>query len=168
MAFPKSVKVAALAACNRHCCICHKFCGLKMELHHIKQEADDGENTFDNCIPLCFDCHADMGGVNPRHPKGNSYSEAELKLHRDNWYKHCAAESATGKKKTVPLTVKFDAERIAQALKHPESIKFVCDKNDRVHFSLVTPAHEILFESSKYEDITKCTAAATEFIEKYS
>ena len=32
-----------------------------MELHHIKQVAYGGEDTFENCIPLCFDCHADMG-----------------------------------------------------------------------------------------------------------
>lgn len=42
-------------------------------------------------IPLktqyhCFDCHADMGGVNPEHPKGNSYSPSELRKHRDAWY----------------------------------------------------------------------------------
>ena len=85
MSFSEYIKAIALSACDRHCCICHKFCGLKMELHHIKQKADGGEDTLDNCIPLCFDCHADMGGVNPRHPKGNSYSETELRIHRDKW-----------------------------------------------------------------------------------
>ena len=86
MSFPKSVEVAALAACQRCCCICHKFCGLKMELHHIKQKADGGEDTFENCIPLCFDCHADMGKADPRHPKGKHYTAEELIQHRDNWY----------------------------------------------------------------------------------
>jgi len=86
MAFPQSVADRALAACGRCCCICHKFCGVKMELHHIHQHADGGEDTFENCIPLCFDCHAEMGKGDPHHPKGKRYSEQELRLHRDNWY----------------------------------------------------------------------------------
>ena len=94
MSFPKDVKERAAVACNRSCCICHQFKGLKLEFHHIKQEADGGENTFDNCIPLCFDCHGDMGGVNPRHPKGNSYSEKELRMHRDKWYEQCATKES--------------------------------------------------------------------------
>ena len=57
-----------------------------MELHHIEQRADDGEDTHDNCIPLCFDCHADVNSYNDKHPKGRKYSLSELKGHRDNWY----------------------------------------------------------------------------------
>ena len=90
MGFPKDVKERAAVACNRSCCLCHQFKGLKLEFHHIKQRADGGEDTFENCIPLCFDCHGDMGGVNPRHPKGNAYSERELRMHRDKWYEQCA------------------------------------------------------------------------------
>lgn len=87
MSFPQSVAERALVASGRCCCICHKFCGTKMELHHIKQRAYGGEDTFENCIPLCFDCHADMGKADPKHPKGKHYSESELIQHRDSWYK---------------------------------------------------------------------------------
>ena len=87
MGFPDSVAVEALVACGRSCCICHKFCGTKMELHHIKQKAYGGEDSFENCIPLCFDCHSDMGSGDPKHPKGKRYTIEELKFHRDNWYK---------------------------------------------------------------------------------
>lgn len=87
MSFPESVAAEALASCGRCCCICHKFCGTKIELHHIKQKAYGGKDTLDNCIPLCFDCHSDMGKADPNHPKGKKYSEDELKRHRDNWYK---------------------------------------------------------------------------------
>ena len=86
MSFPDKVQEAALTACARKCCLCHKFCGIKIELHHIKQKADGGDDTFENCIPLCFDCHADMGKGDARHPKGKHYSERELKKQRDNWY----------------------------------------------------------------------------------
>jgi hypothetical protein len=57
-----------------------------MELHHIKPKGDGGTDSFDNCIPLCFDCHSDMSSYDFKHPKGTKYSEQELKQHRDNWY----------------------------------------------------------------------------------
>ena len=63
MGFPERVATEALVLCGRSCCICHKFCGTKIELHHIKQKAYGGDDTLDNCIPVCFDCHADMGRV---------------------------------------------------------------------------------------------------------
>ena len=93
MGFPKDDKERAAVACNRSCCLCHQFKGLKLEFHHIKQKADGGEDTFENCIPLCFDCHGDMGGINPRHPKGNAYSEKELRMHRDKWYEQCSLKN---------------------------------------------------------------------------
>ena len=86
MSFLQEVKIKAMVACGRRCAICHKFCGNNMEVHHIKQEADGGSNDFENAIPLCFDCHAEVGQYNPRHPKGIKFTEAELRLHRDNWY----------------------------------------------------------------------------------
>lgn len=90
MGFPKAVANEALFKCRRCCCICHKFCGTRIELHHIRQKADGGEDTFENCIPLCFDCHSDMGKADPKHPKGKQYSENELIKHRDNWYAKAA------------------------------------------------------------------------------
>jgi len=79
MAFPPDVAEQALVTSGRHCCLCHKFCGTKMELHHIQQKANGGEDTFENCIPLCFDCHAEVKAYNPKHPKGRQYTENELK-----------------------------------------------------------------------------------------
>lgn len=90
MPFPEKVKEDALVACGRHCCICHKFCGTKIEIHHIVPHSKGGADSFDNAIPLCFDCHAEVGQYNSEHPKGTKFSYAELKRHRDNWYKTCA------------------------------------------------------------------------------
>jgi hypothetical protein len=86
MPFPPNVKEDVLVACKRCCSLCHRFCGIKIEVHHIKQEADGGTNTFDNAIALCFDCHADMKSYDFKHPKGNKYTEQELRRHRDEWY----------------------------------------------------------------------------------
>jgi hypothetical protein len=86
MSFPNDVVEKALIQSGRHCCLCHKFCGFKIELHHIVPRAENGEDTFDNCIPLCFDCHAEVRAYDPKHPKGRKYTVAELKGHRDKWY----------------------------------------------------------------------------------
>src|ERR1700740_1352983 len=86
MSFPQTVKDAAMVACERHCCLCHQFKGTKIQWHHIVPRADSGEDTFENCIPLCFDCHAEVEAYNPKHPKGTKHSANELKQRRDAWY----------------------------------------------------------------------------------
>jgi hypothetical protein len=86
MSFPPKVAEQALLDCARHCCICHKFCGVKIELHHIKPASEGGEDTYENCIPLCLDCHVEVSSYNPKHPKGKKYTESELRGHRDRWY----------------------------------------------------------------------------------
>lgn len=87
MSFSKEIKESVLVACRRSCSICHKPCSTNIELHHIIQKSDGGEDSFENCIPLCFDCHADVKAYNSHHPKGTKFTESELKRHRDNWYK---------------------------------------------------------------------------------
>jgi hypothetical protein len=86
MSFSSEVVNKVLVDTGRCCAICHKFCGTKIELHHIRQKADGGEDTYENCIPLCLDCHADVKAYNPHHPKGRKYSDSELIMHRDKWY----------------------------------------------------------------------------------
>jgi len=86
MGFNTKISEKALISCGRHCCLCHKFCGTKIELHHIEQKKHGGKDVFDNCLPLCFDCHADVMQYNPEHPKGKKYTISELKKHRNNWY----------------------------------------------------------------------------------
>lgn len=86
MGFTRTIKLQAMIASARHCCVCHRYRGVKIEVHHIQQEADGGPNTFDNAIPLCFDCHSDAGHFNDRHPKGTKFSKPELIKARDVWY----------------------------------------------------------------------------------
>lgn len=99
MPFPDSVKTAVLLRCKRYCCKCHKACGVNIEAAHIVAEAEGGPNTEENCIPLCFDCHAEIGHYNRDHPKGNKYRPAELRVLRDETYAWVAAgktETAAG------------------------------------------------------------------------
>lgn len=57
-----------------------------MEIHHIVQQANGGDNSAENGIPLCFNCHAEAGNYNKQHPKGTKFSSEELRNHRDNWF----------------------------------------------------------------------------------
>lgn len=107
MGFSKTVVDRAMSSCERCCCICHKFCGTKMELHHIKPKCEGGKDTFENCIPLCFDCHSDMGSLDVRHPKGRHYSQNELRLHRDRWYQKCSIGYWNDNASTVPESDKI-------------------------------------------------------------
>ena len=86
MGFEKEIKEQAAIASKRICCICKKFCGRNMEFNHIVPRSQGGEDTFENCIPVCFDCHSDVGHYNIKHPKGNKYSQQELTIYRDEHY----------------------------------------------------------------------------------
>ncbi|MBU1196730.1 MAG: HNH endonuclease [Proteobacteria bacterium] len=92
MSFPPKIVHKVLIDCKRSCSICHKFCGTKIELHHIKPVSEGGEDSYENCIPLCFDCHSDVRAYDEKHPKGRKYTESELIMHKTNWYKQVKSE----------------------------------------------------------------------------
>jgi hypothetical protein len=89
--FPRKVKDKAMIASGRTCCLCEKYCGFKMECHHIVPKAKGGQDTFENCIPLCFDCHAEVENYNDQHPKGTKYTASELIARRDRLFEQVRA-----------------------------------------------------------------------------
>jgi len=86
MGFSPKVRATVLTRAARYCCVCHERAGLKVEVHHIIPESISHDNSIDNAIALCFDCHTDAGHYNPAHPKGTKFSTDELTRHRNNWY----------------------------------------------------------------------------------
>lgn len=89
MAFDRHEVSKLLVECQRRCCICHRFCGVKMETDHMKPSDDGGSDDIGNAIPLCFECHAEVHAYNPKHPRGRKYTEEELRLHKEQWLKIC-------------------------------------------------------------------------------
>lgn len=87
--FPKKEVAKLLTECHRRCCICHRFCGVKIELDHIEQKADGGPDSIDNAIPVCFECHAEIHSYNESHPRGRKFTPEELRSHRDQWRAIC-------------------------------------------------------------------------------
>jgi hypothetical protein len=78
-----------LVACHRRCCICHRYCGVKIELDHICPRADEGGDEVDNAIPVCFECHAEIHLYNDRHPRSRKFRPDELKAHKEQWLRIC-------------------------------------------------------------------------------
>ena len=87
--FPRDHVDELLKACHRRCCICHRFCGVKIETDHMIQAADGGSDTIDNAIPVCFECHAEIHSYNDRHPRGRKFRPAELRGHKEQWLEIC-------------------------------------------------------------------------------
>jgi len=68
---------------HRICCLCYKQCGSNIEAAHI--EAAGGDD-FENGIPVCLDCHQEIGAYDDKHPKGNKFRPNELRSRRDLVY----------------------------------------------------------------------------------
>jgi hypothetical protein len=125
MPFTKKIKEDVLVACGRCCSLCHKFCGIKIEVHHIQEVTDGGDNSFENAIPLCFDCHGDMRSYDNKHPKGNNYTKTELKKHRDNWYEKIKGNIGIADRQSIVETDKKVFQALVNILPWNRSLNFL-------------------------------------------
>jgi len=130
MAFSPQIKEQILVESARHCCVCHKPKGLKVEVHHIIPQEKGGKDVYENAIALCFDCHADAGHYYAKHPKGLKLSPSELKKHKDSWLEIVRKnniESPTGLLIELIATNKeatFEPEFIEKIIKYHDRHKF--------------------------------------------
>jgi hypothetical protein len=68
--FPEKAATDLIVRCHRRCCICHRFCGVKLELDHMTPAGEGGSDEIENAIPVCFECHAEIHSYNDKHPRG--------------------------------------------------------------------------------------------------
>jgi HNH endonuclease len=117
--FSPSVSVDLLAACRRYCCVCLRWAGQRMHLHHIIAKSDGGSGDFDNGIPVCLDCHAEIESTSNM---GRKFTAPELKKLRDQWFEtvknHAevlirAAQSITETGPLQALLAELDFNRMA-------------------------------------------------------
>jgi len=87
--FPQKDVNELLVSCHRRCCICHRYCGVKIETDHIVPAGDGGPSSIENAIAVCFECHAEIHGYNDKHPRGRKFRPDELRAHRDQWLRIC-------------------------------------------------------------------------------
>lgn len=93
MGFKRDQVAELLARCHRSCCICHRFCGVKIETDHIEPAAAGGGDEIENAIPVCFNCHAEIHSYNDAHPRGRKFTSDELRLHKQQWIAACDRSS---------------------------------------------------------------------------
>jgi hypothetical protein len=89
MAFNREAVATLLTQCHRRCCICHRFCGVKMETDHIQPVEQGGSDEIDNAIPVYFECHAEIHSYNDKHPRGRKFTPDELRAHKEQWLAIC-------------------------------------------------------------------------------
>jgi hypothetical protein len=87
--FPQKDVDELLTLCHRRCCICHRFCGVKIETDHMSPRDENGPSTIDNAIAVCFECHAEIHSYNDRHPRGRKFRPEELRRHKQQWLEIC-------------------------------------------------------------------------------
>ncbi len=83
MGFSPEIAENLLVKSARHCCLCRRYKGTKLEVHHIVPESRGGSDDEENGIPLCFECHAEVAAYNEEHPRGRKFRPSELRRHRD-------------------------------------------------------------------------------------
>jgi hypothetical protein len=83
VAFPDSVATDLLASSRRHCCVCLRWRGRGLEIHHIVPVTSGGNGDRDNGIPVCFDCHAE---IESKSNMGRKFTSDELRRYRDEWF----------------------------------------------------------------------------------
>jgi len=83
MGFDVGTKERMFIQCHRICCLCYKQCGTNIEAAHIDAS---GRDDFENGIPVCLDCHQEIGAYDDNHPKGNKFRPNELRSRRDFVY----------------------------------------------------------------------------------
>jgi hypothetical protein len=112
MGFDRNEVAELLVKCHRRCCICHRFCGVKMETDHITPKAEGGKDEIENAIPVCFECHAEIHAYNDKHPKGRKFTPEEIRGHKEQWLKVCETRpevfTEPSKYEVGPITALID------------------------------------------------------------
>jgi hypothetical protein len=60
-----------------------------METDHIVPKEEGGDDSIENAIPVCFECHAEVHGYNDKHPRGRKFLPEELRRHKEQWLQIC-------------------------------------------------------------------------------
>lgn len=142
-----------------------------MEVHHIKAKADGGADTFDNAIPLCFDCHAEVRQYDPKHPKGIKFSEKELIQHRNNWYEIVKSGIRESKQKGDQISpIKIDRRKDYQNI----SLKRISSGQELLAIADNTCAVEYLYDEPQTReeglaiaDIVQLLCDVSDFVDIY-
>jgi hypothetical protein len=87
---PDKTATEILISCNHTCCKCRRKL---VQIHHIEYLSDQGNNSFDNLIPLCPSCHVEVHVLQAAQGKPGvtvrSITPEQLHTYRDDWIEEC-------------------------------------------------------------------------------
>lgn len=121
MSFPPDVAERLLVACHRYCCLCHKQAGSRMHVHHIVPRSDGGDDSEENGIPLCLDCHAEVHSYDPKMAMGRKIRPSELRRHKEQWFAIVARPPWYQETVTLDTDVATQDEHTTELLPYVES-----------------------------------------------
>lgn len=138
MSFNQETKARIFIKCARICCLCFKQCGVNIEAAHIISELEHGSNDEDNGIPVCFDCHQEIGAYDNKHPKGNKFTVNELKARRNKVYQlvesgFLQAQIITGKIHNLTSKEDLDISKIEVDYKPTSEVQQVLSLTKSSH-----------------------------------
>lgn len=176
MAFSSDVAERLLVACHRHCCLCHKWAGSRMEIHHIIPRSEGGDDSEENGIPLCFDCHAEVHSYNPKQPMGRRIRPSELRKHKRQWF--AIVTRSPWSQQAVTLDIDVDAREasVEQLLPEIETADLwnpdvaqaflprILQLGDDQRVALVRRLSEILSERTASDEVRWNAALVVEFL----
>ena len=61
MSFTEKIKNEVMQKAGYCCCVCQRS-SVSVQVHHIIPEAEGGDDSIENAVPLCPSCHSDYGG----------------------------------------------------------------------------------------------------------
>lgn len=176
MAFSPEVAESLLVACHRHCCLCHKQAGSRMHVHHIVPRSEGGDDSEDNGIPLCLDCHAEVHSYDPKMAMGRKIRPSELRRHKEQWFAIVArppwyqepvtlnTNVATQDESTAELLPKIESGELWRPEVAREFLPRVLRLNDVQRDRLIQALSQILSSQRANEETRWNAALVVEFL----
>ncbi|MFD4820874.1 HNH endonuclease signature motif containing protein [Peribacillus butanolivorans] len=115
MSISEEVAAEVLSKSARHCCICRNYLPLAIQVHHIKEKHEGGSDDFDNLIPVCIQCHAN---IHTFSKMTRNFTEKELKKSRDTVYEMVSMGKLPGTKPMTTVEIESLSSILAETLRN--------------------------------------------------
>lgn len=144
-----------MVLCARHCCVCRRYRPLNLHVHHIEEQAVGGDDSEDNLIATCANCHAE---VHTTTKLTRRFTSNELKLQRDAVYKLVA----DGK---LPAVAGESSVDNADVIANSVALSLRRDKSDRLppESNLSGEAVEILVAAARSDGMIEVGSTAEDY-----
>lgn len=86
---PTELATKLLTAVRHRCCVCPEHRRIA-NIHHLDQ--DPSNNTYDNLVCLCAECHAD---AHTRSSMRRGLTVEQLKVYKSTWETQCSSSGAS-------------------------------------------------------------------------